>query len=128
VDERVEDKPRRKRYMSPAHKKKAAISLAKARKVKKERAQQRRKAEEFPEEDVKNLPGEGAVEILRRMVMILCSRFADGRMDKRTCLMCEMRVPPNSGPEYKNPCPCQDAWRYVAYIDRRDQKAANAEG
>lgn len=125
MDERVE-KPKKKRVMTEAQKDQLRANMAKARAVRLERIKKKKLENDLPGVDATKLPGEGAVEILRRLVMILCSRFADGRMDKRSCLLCEMRIPPNIE-NFENPCPCQSAWKYVDFIDRRDQEKKDAE-
>ena len=123
MDERV----KKKRVLTEDQKERLRANMAKARKVRLERIAQKKRENDLSVEDAKKLPGEGAVEVLRRMTMILCSRFGDGRMNKRSCLLCEMRVPEVIPQGFVNPCPCQDAWAYIEHVDNRDQEKKNAE-
>ena len=123
MDERV----KKKRVMTEAQKERLRANMAKARQVRLDRIAAKKRENDLSAEAANKLPGEGAVEVLRRMTMILCSRFADGRMNKKSCLLCEMRVPELPEPDFVNPCPCQDAWSYIEYVDSRDQEKKNAE-
>jgi hypothetical protein len=120
-DSVAEVAPRNKRTMTAEHKEKLRRNAAKAREVRAKRVAEKRKVREVGDIG-KRLPGEGAVDILRRMLIILSSRFSDQRMDKRSCLMCEMRVPVNPSPQFVNTCPCQEGWRYIDQYDRMVQE------
>lgn len=125
MDERLEE-PKKKRRVTEEQKVQLRANMAKARAVRLERIKQDRMRKDFPEAD-RLTSGHGAVETLRRLLMLLCSRFGDGRMDKRSCLLCEIRVPPNPTIEFVNPCPCQEGWRYVSYVDKRESDEKNGE-
>jgi len=125
MDERV-DKEKTKKYMSPERKEALRRNLAKARAVRMEKINARKKA--LAESgDAQGFSGAGATEIVRKMLLLLSSRFGDGRISKRSCLLCETQVPNAPDSNYKNPCVCQEAWEFVDFVDTRDQERLNAE-
>jgi hypothetical protein len=97
-----------KREVSEATKEKLRSNLTKARAVRSKRAAERKEVRGAGRDQIAK-----SASVVGRILSVIGSKFADGRTDKRSCIVCENKVIGGTS----NACPCQDGWRLIAQVE-----------